>query len=192
MGSNKKEKSLFKSAQIRLLFDGEQVLARELAVFAEDDRSEISLALLPGIISFDLKPRFLFIAKEILNKILSDHGMFTIENLIITLADWDYVLQNVKGDPDRINLIKKIPNSNNFFVVGAKRINGFFMLTYFEYSSKYGNELKNLLEKGDALDRSGRTPKSTTKPLRESDSVGSSPEAITVFRPDKGNISDER
>ena len=48
--------------------------------------------------------------------------------------------------------------------------------------AKTCNELKNLLDKGDVLDRFGRTPKSTMELTKVPDSMGSSPEAITVFK----------
>jgi len=61
--------------------------------------------------------------------------------------------------------------------------------TNYETIAGSGNEIKNLLDKGDVLDRFGRTPKSTTNLLRGMDSLGSSPEAITVFKPDTESIT---
>ena len=39
-----------------------------------------------------------------------------------------------------------------------------------------------LKNKENILDRFGRTPKATMNPIKDSDSMGSSPEAITVFK----------
>lgn len=182
-------KTQFKSPQIRDLKPEEQVSLQKVnAVLNGTSKTEI-IAHTPDFVSNDGKERPLVFSSEIANKIKS-HGNLIPENLVLNANDWDYAIKNVDGNPDKINLIKKIPNSDNFLVIGANRDNGYFTVTHFEYSSKNGQELKNLLQnKGDALDKFGRTPESTTPVSKEiADSVGSSAKPITVFKPDNQSI----
>jgi hypothetical protein len=58
-------------------------------------------------------------------------------------------------DSDKINLLKKVPNSDNLLVVGANRDNGFFTVTHYEIVPKSGNEVKSLLGRGDLLSADG-------------------------------------
>lgn len=89
------------------------------------------------------------------------HGQMIPENLIINANDWDGALKNVRDpagkspDPDKINLLKRIPDSDNVLVIGATRSNGFFMVTHYEVVPKSGNEIKSLLGRGDLLSSSG-------------------------------------
>ncbi len=122
------------------------------------------IAHTPGFIAQDGKSRPLIFSKETAQKIKDFHGDMVPENFVLNANDWDFALKNVKDksgvvNPDKINLIKLLPNSDKFLLIGANRDNGFFTVTHFEYKPKTKNELKNLLQnKGDALDRSGRTP----------------------------------
>jgi hypothetical protein len=107
-------------------------------------------------LSIDNKDRPLVLDKLIVDKIRRDHGNIVAENLVINVHDWDFGIRNMDGNPDRINLIKMIPNSNNYIVIGAIRNNGFYMVTHYEAFPKKGsNKLKSLLGRGDLLDRSG-------------------------------------
>lgn len=182
-------KSSFKTLALRALTPQENSsLIRVNSVLNGESKTEI-IAHTPGFVANDGKERPLVFSSDIANKI-KNHGDVVPENLVLNANDWDYAIKNVDGNPDKINLIKKIPGGNDFLVIGANRDNGFFTVTHFEYTSKNGRELKNLLQnKGDALDKFGRTPESTTPDSKELvDSVGSSAEPITVFKPDNKSI----
>jgi hypothetical protein len=158
MKQHRHGKSPFKANLIRNLTTFEKITLEKLGGFSLKSQDMCTLGDLPEFVSFDNKPRPLILSRTVLEKIISDHGTFSYENLIITTHDWEYVIKNIRNDPDRINLIKKIPKSNNFLLIGAIRNNGFFMLTYFETITTTPRTLKNLLVRGDTLDRSGRTP----------------------------------
>lgn len=157
----KKPKTQFKSGQIRDLKSEEQSsLQKVKAVLDGKSKTEV-IAHTPGFVSFDGKERPLILSSDIKNKITNDHGKISAENLVINANDWDAVLKNVKSpdgkkiNPDKINLIKKIPGSNNVLVIAANRDNGFFTVTHYELISDSGNELKSLLGRGDLFNRSG-------------------------------------
>jgi hypothetical protein len=121
---------------------------------------------LPGFASLDNKKRNLILSKGIVQKIERDHGNIIFENLIISVNDWDYIIKNVDKNKDKINLIKLIPDSSNLFLVGANRINGYFMLTYYEIIGGKKDKLKSLLLRGDSLNNTGgaAVPSSATFP----------------------------
>lgn len=73
--------------------------------------------------------------------------------MIINIHDWEYATTNVLGNPDKINLIKSIPNSDNYLLIAAIRINGFFVLTHFETETKGDINLKRLLGRGNVISR---------------------------------------
>lgn len=95
---------------------------------------------------------------EIARKIIQDHGIFPIENLIISLKDWEYLIRNVNGNENKINLIKKIPGNHGYFTIGANKVGSkFHIVTFYETTTNNPEKIKNLLRnKGDALDRTGR------------------------------------
>jgi hypothetical protein len=111
------------------------------------------ITYIPPELSFDKKIRPLFLSREIVDKIEYDHGSICIENLIITANYFEYATTNVLGNQDKINLIKQIPNSDNYLLITAIRINGYFTLTHFETESKNGNNLKRLLDRGNVINR---------------------------------------
>ena len=96
------------------------------------------------------------LSKDIVLKIRSKHGDIDLANLLINAHDWDHVIKNLDRDKDKINLIKLIPNSDNFLLIGAVRNNGFFILTHFETEVMQGNELKSLLGRGDLISKDTR------------------------------------
>lgn len=109
-----------------------------------------------GAVLLKLLPGCLVLSRSIVS---SDHCCLPLENFAITANDWDFIVKNVDGNPDKINLIKTIPGTSDFFVIAANRNNGFFLVTYFEYRAKNGKELKNLLQnKGDSLNKLGEAP----------------------------------
>ena len=113
---------------------------------------------IPACLSIDNKDRPLVLDKLIVDKIRRDYGNIVAENLVINVYDWDLGINNVDGNADKINLVKRIPDSLNHLVVAANRDNGFFMVTHFEVVTKSPKNLKRLLGRGSVLDRFGRTP----------------------------------
>ncbi len=150
------KKSLFISKTIRQLNKKEKQFLCDVKNVI-NLKSDISIvSYLPGYISSDRKVRPLLLSKDIVLKITVKHGYIHVKNLLINAHDWDYVIQNLDRDKDKINLIKLIPNSNNFLLIGAVKNNGFFMLTHFETEVIKGNELKSLLGRGDMISKDAR------------------------------------
>ncbi len=157
MRKHKQGKTPFKSGKIRKLEPHEFEIHEKITAVISGELKDCIIATIPGFISFDGRERVLVFSAFIALKILGDHGTFHGENLLVSANEWDFIVKNIQGNPDKINLIKIIPETGNFLLIGAIRDNGFFMLTHFETIVVTGNELKNLLKRGDALDRSGRT-----------------------------------
>src|ERR1035437_8930234 len=101
-------------------------------------------------LSIDNKDRPLVLDKLIVDKIRRDHGNIIAENLVINVHDWDFGIKNIDNNLDKITLIKKVPGSQRYLVIGANRDNGFFMVTHFEVVTKFEDKLKRLLKRGDA------------------------------------------
>lgn len=160
----KREKTKFKSGPIRKLSETESLIALKIRAVIKGEREIESIAKLPSFLSNDGEERHLIFSQTISEKIINDHGTIIPENLVINANDWDVALKNLKAiDPhtgviatnsDRINLVKRIPNSKNFLVVAATRVNGFFIVTHYEIVPK-SNELKSLLGRGDLLASDG-------------------------------------
>jgi hypothetical protein len=152
--NNKKlKKTLFITSQIKSLNKTEMIYPYRLnQVIGNKSHKEI-IAYLPCDVSLDNKIRQLIVSREIINKIESDHGSICAENMIINAHEWEYCILNVDDKPDRINLIKTIDNSDNYFVIAAHRDNGYFTVTHFETESKNGNNLKRLLGRGNVISR---------------------------------------
>lgn len=154
MENNKKpKKSEFTSKQIKPLNKMEMIYLYRLNQVINNKSEKESIAYTPSEVSEDGKIRQLIISKKIIDKIQSDHGKICPENMIINAHEWDYCVLNVDEKPDRINLIKIIPNSNNYLIIAANRENGFFVVTHFETESKNSNNLKRLLKRGNVLNR---------------------------------------
>ena len=149
----KPKKSLFISKKIGRLNSKEKRYYKRLQKILHKESLIETIGYIPGILSYDNKQRPLVLSREIVDKIESDHGPICPENMIININDWEYATTNVLGNPDKINLIKKIPNSDNYLLVAAIRINGFFVLTHFETEAKNGTNLKRLLDRGSVLNR---------------------------------------
>ncbi len=150
------KKSLFISKQIRDLNGIEQEFLQDLKDFINLKKEKCIISYLPQHISSDKKTRPLVLSKEILIKIINKHGKIPVNNLLINAHDWDIVIQNIDRIKDKINIIKTIPDSDNFLLIGAVRDNGFFMLTHFETEVLQGNELKSLLGRGDLISKDTR------------------------------------
>lgn len=152
------KKSLFKSPVIRELYENEIKQRTKVRLVLLGKRKKAIIAILPELISHDGKSRPLILHKDIVMKIENDHGKIILENLIINANDWDYVIKNVNGNKDKINLIKILPNTPYFLTIGANRFNGFFTVTHYESRPKTDQTLKNLLHnKGDSLVHIERT-----------------------------------
>ncbi|MES2060213.1 MAG: hypothetical protein V4438_04250 [Patescibacteria group bacterium] len=160
------KKSQFESKQIRPLTEEEKpALAKINLVLSGESNSE-SISDIPGFVSEDGKKRPLIFNNIVAPKVAEGgkHGQMTPENLVINANDWEGVLKNVrefengklgKPNPDKINLIKRIPDSDNVLLIGADRENGYFMLTHYEIKPIEGNEIKSLLGRGDLFTPDG-------------------------------------
>ena len=121
-------------------------------VLANESTSEI-IGILPCEVSLDGNERPLLLSREIVTKIEQDHGNICGENIIINAHEWEYVVLHVDEKIDRINLIKLIPDSENYLLIAANRENGFYLVTHFETESTNGNKLKRLLKRGNVIRR---------------------------------------
>lgn len=125
---------------------------------------------IPKNLSNDNKKRPIILSKEIIQKIENDHGKICIENLIVNVHEWEYAVVYPYKNIDKINLIKTIPNSHNYLIVAANRINGFYIVTHFETKSKNDKNLKRLLGRGNVVNRGPSVCLHTnqgTEPTRE-------------------------
>ncbi len=149
----KPKKSLFISKQIKDLNNEEKRHIKKLKKVLTKQSHIETIGYIPSNLSFDGKSRPLFLSREIVDKIELDHGPICPENMIINIFEWEYATTNVLGNPDKINLIKNIPYSDNYLLIAATRINGFFVLTHFETETKGNINLKRLLKRGNAISR---------------------------------------
>ena len=156
MKNKKLKQSLFLSKQIRDLNEVEEEFLQDLKDFINLKKDKCIISHVPQHVSSDRKTRPLVLSKEILIKIINKHGRIPVNNLLINAHDWDIVIQNIDRIKDKINIIKQIPNSDNFLLIGAVRDNGFFILTHFETEALQGNELKSLLGRGDLISKDTR------------------------------------
>ena len=150
------KKSLFISKTIRPLKLNEGLFLKEILDLMDFKVDKATISYVPPYVSDDNKLRPLLMSKDIYRKIKNKHGILIPENLIITGNEFDYVLKNVDKIKDKINLIKKLPNSENFLLIAAIRNNGYFVLTHFETESLRGNELKSLLGRGELVSKDSR------------------------------------
>jgi hypothetical protein len=151
--NKKPKKSLFISKQIRDLNDKEKEYFEKLQKVLCKESDIETIGYITSDLSYDKKERPLVLSREIVDKIEGDHGPIPAPNMIVNIFDWEYATMNVLGNPDKINLIKNIPNSDNYLLIAAIRINGFFVLTYFETEANNGNNLKRLLDRGSVINR---------------------------------------
>lgn len=149
----KPKKSLFISKQIRILNNEEEIYNKYLKKVMNNISEIETIGYVLGSLSLDKKERPIVISREIVNKIEFDHGTICSENMIINIYDWEYAVINIDNKPDRINLLKIIPNSENYLLISANRYNGFYIVTHFETESKNGNNLKRLLKRGNVINR---------------------------------------
>lgn len=95
-------------------------------------------------VAYDGKERPAIFSQAIQNKIVWDHWLDKA-NLLATVNQPDYIIKNVDGKADKINIIKKIEWTNDFVLIGADRQNGYFILSNYEVKSRNSKRLiKNL------------------------------------------------
>ncbi len=159
-------KTQFASGPIRPVTLEEKPVVEKIKALTMGAAKTEVIAHTPGFVSADGKERPLLLSQEIVKKIQGDHGPIVPENLAINANNWDFAIKNVDKNPDKINLIKKIPNSENFLTIGANRDNGFYTVTQYETLAKTSDKLKRLLQnKRDALDSGGAAvPSFATSP----------------------------
>lgn len=110
-----------------------------------------NIVTIDGKVTFDGKPRNLYFSQRNVKDFETNHGKYSIDNFIITARSPKYILKNVDNNPDKINLIKPISWTNNYFVIGANRDNGYFVATYFEVVRNTDTSLKTLLWRGEIV-----------------------------------------
>lgn len=155
-------KTPFVSAQLRDLSATEKTSAAKIGSVIDGASKSEKIATVPGFVSPDGKDRPLNFTSEIADKIKNKHGIPTPENMAINANDADGILTNVldlnthKPNANRINLIKKVPVSDNYIILAAERTNGFFTITHFEtIDDEARQKLKSLLGRGELFDPSG-------------------------------------
>jgi hypothetical protein len=154
----KSSKTHFVSFQIRELVKEERLALDVVRDVLCGRVTRDVIGKIPACLSTDNKDRPLVLDGSIVDKIRRDHGNIVAENLVINVHDWDFGIKNMDRNTDRITLVKKVPSSQNYLIVGANRDNGFFMVTHFEVIPRSQEELKRLLKRGDVLNRFGGTP----------------------------------
>lgn len=167
----KPKKSAFVSTINTVLTKEENEYCEKLKKALQNDSFLEDIGIISAIISKDGNERPLSVSREIVDKIEFDHGSIIPENMIINIHRWDYITTDVLGNQDKINLIKKIPDSDNYLLVAAIRINGFYTLTHFETKTSGDVNLKRLLGRGNVVERGHSIGLSTTnqgdEPTRE-------------------------
>lgn len=169
--SKKSNKSLFTYSNIFRILDNEKTYF-EQAKFVLENKSKLEIiALVPGDLAKDKKERPLVLSRAIVEKIQNDHGFIDAQNFIVNAHRWEYATICVNGNPDKINLIKEIPGSNNYFLIAANRYNGYFVVTHFETEANNSENLKRLLGRGNVYKRvlsNAYTTDQGDEPTRES------------------------
>ncbi len=151
--NQKFKKSAFISKQIFNLTNKQERYNKKLKRLLSYKSNLETIGYLSSNLSFDNKERPLHLSREIVDKIESDHGPICAENIIINTHKWEYLILNFDKNVDRINIIKLVPNSNNYLVLAANRDNGFYIVTYFETRSLNEKNLKRLLGRGNVVSR---------------------------------------
>ena len=153
MSVKKPAKSPFIHGPILPLRKNEEPYLWKLKGIIKHKSTYENIGYVPGSVSKDGKIRPLILSRKIVSKITYDHGTICLENMVINAHRWDHATTNVLGNPDKINLIKTIPNSSNYLLIAALRVNGFFVLTHFETRTSGATNLKRLLGRGNVISR---------------------------------------
>ena len=145
------KKSLFINKTIRNLKGNEIFYLQNLESLINEVKNFCTIGYIDKILSCDEKIRQLILSKEVLVKIQNKHGKINPVNLIINANDWDIAIKNIDRTLGKICLIKYVPQSDNIFIIGAIRKNGFFILSHYEVEITQDNQLKSLLGRGDVF-----------------------------------------
>jgi hypothetical protein len=145
------KKSLFINKTIRNLKGNEIFYLQNLESLINEVKNFCTIGYIDKILSCDEKIRPLILSKEVLVKIQNKHGKINPVNLIINANDWDIAIKNIDRTLGKICLIKYVPQSDNIFIIGAIRKNGFFILSHYEVEITQDNQLKSLLGRGDVF-----------------------------------------
>lgn len=151
--NQKPKKSAFTSHIISNPNEGQRVFYLDLKKVLQRESVLETIGRIPANLSVDGKERPLLLSREIVDKIEFDHGPIFPENMVITADEWEYATTSVLGNPDKINLVKRVPNSHNYLLIAAVRINGFYVVTHFETKTSGNTNLKRLLERGNVISR---------------------------------------
>lgn len=169
--SKKSRKSLFSYTHIFRVLEKEKIYFEKVKSILENTSDLGIVGIIPSCLAEDSKERPLVLSKEIVHKIQTDHGFIDPQNFIVNAHRWEYATTNVNGNPDKINLIKEIPGTNNYFIIAANRYNGFFVVTHFETEAHNTENLKRLLGRGNVYKRvpsNACTTDQGNEPTRES------------------------
>jgi hypothetical protein len=147
----KNKKSLFITKPIRKLTVEESIYVQETRQVLNLQIDKAIISHIPKYISYDNIARPLILSKDTVTKITRKHGNMDPVNLLINAHDWDIIIKNMDNTQEKICLLKHIPNSDNIFLIGAFRKNGFFVLSHYEVKVIETNQLKSLLGRGDVI-----------------------------------------
>lgn len=145
------KKSLFISKSIRPLTTEESTYLKGVEEILQGKIDTAIISYVPKYISRDSTHRPLILTKEVVIKIRKKHGEINPINLIITAHNWDIIIKHMDNIPEKICIVKYIPNSDNILLVGAFRRNGYFILSHYEVQITQPNQLKSLLGRGDVI-----------------------------------------
>lgn len=101
-------------------------------------------------VAYDGKERPAIFSQAIQNKIVWDHWLDKA-NLLATVNQPDYIIKNVDGKADKINIIKKIEWTNDFVLIAADRQNGYFILSNCEVKSRNSKRLIKSLSRWEVV-----------------------------------------
>ena len=93
-------------------------------------------------IAYDWKERPAIFSQDIRYKLDRDHGIDKW-NLLWTLDKPDYIIKNMNNDENKINIIRKIPWTNDYVLIWANRNNWYFIVTNYEVHKNNANQIMN-------------------------------------------------
>lgn len=125
---------------------------KELQKVRDGVKDSTTLTKMPGTLFDDKVAKDLTIDTKIYEKSFKKHGVIDTANLLTTANEYEYAIK--MDDGSHFNLLKKIPNSDKYLLIGAdlnKNTNGkdMYVLTYYEPT----NSLKEALDKSISKER---------------------------------------
>ena len=125
---------------------------KELQKVRDGVKDSTTLTKMPGTLFDDKVAKDLTIDTKIYEKSFKKHGVIDTANLLTTANEYEYAIK--MDDGSHFNLLKKIPNSDKYLLIGAdlnKNTNGkdMYVLTYYEPT----NSLKEVLDKSISKER---------------------------------------